>query len=490
MTSGAGGGRKGIRECPIFHPTPEEFSNFEKYVLSIEPQCLEYGICKVVPPVGWKPRTTPYEDLDDLVLTGPVRQEALGHSGTYQCMNVTQKPLTIGEYRMLARKEENLPPMPELLTLTPEQRAKEDFLELEKKYWQGFAGAKPPVYGADHFGHGTFFEESAGAWNLSRLDSLLRRRINITMPGINAPMLYMGMWRATFAWHVEDMDLYSINFLHYGGEKIWYAASAADGPRLERVAASIFPNSANRCGQFLRHKMHIINPALITSAGITLTRVVHRAGEFVISFPFAYHQGFNVSLNCAESCNFASETWVPFGMKVKPCKCAAAEDSARIKMSIFTCEKASAKQRRSNASNANADGANHDIICEMCGKAHAEDTILLCNSCTAGYHMQCLTPALTKRPSGPWLCPDCHKEEEEESRLAEEKASKNRKCCACGSRGEEAAVHHLLASAWAGVSLEFGPAEPGLSFLKIFLSFFFLLFPFLCFASGRRALTA
>lgn len=51
MAEGGGaGGRKGIRECPIFYPTAEEFSNFEQYVLSIEPHCLEHGICKVVPP--------------------------------------------------------------------------------------------------------------------------------------------------------------------------------------------------------------------------------------------------------------------------------------------------------------------------------------------------------------------------------------------------------------------------------------------------------
>ena len=35
-------------------------------------------------------------------------------------------------------------------------------------------------------------------------------------------MLYVGMRRAMFAFHIEDMNLYSINLLHLGSPKSWY----------------------------------------------------------------------------------------------------------------------------------------------------------------------------------------------------------------------------------------------------------------------------
>ncbi|XP_026736700.1 PHD and RING finger domain-containing protein 1-like [Trichoplusia ni] len=46
-------------------------------------------------------------------------------------------------------------------------------------------------------------------------------------------------------------------------------------------------------------------------------------------------------------------------------------------------------------------------ICEVCGSTEHEETMLLCDGCDLGYHMQCLTPPLSEVPIDQWLCPNC-----------------------------------------------------------------------------------
>lgn len=51
--------------------------------------------------------------------------------------------------------------------------------------------------------------------------------------------------------------------------------------------------------------------------------------------------------------------------------------------------------------------AANDAACQGCGSASDPDSMLLCDSCDDGYHMECLQPPLTSVPDGDWDCPTC-----------------------------------------------------------------------------------
>ena len=124
------------------------------------------------------------------------------------------------------------------------------------------------------------------------------------------------------------MDLYSINYIHFGAPKQWYSINQCDAEKFEAVMRSYFPNDHKGCPQFMRHKTFLGSPAALESKGIKVNRLVHHQGEFVITFPFGYHSGYNLGYNCAESVNFATEEWLEIGRNARKCNCA--EDSVNI----------------------------------------------------------------------------------------------------------------------------------------------------------------
>lgn len=46
-------------------------------------------------------------------------------------------------------------------------------------------------------------------------------------------------------------------------------------------------------------------------------------------------------------------------------------------------------------------------MCEVCGGGGDNAAMLLCDRCSCGFHMYCLTPALTSVPAGEWFCSMC-----------------------------------------------------------------------------------
>uniref|UniRef100_A0A672MSN6 [histone H3]-trimethyl-L-lysine(9) demethylase n=1 Tax=Sinocyclocheilus grahami TaxID=75366 RepID=A0A672MSN6_SINGR len=306
-----------FRNIMTFRPTMEEFKDFNQYLVYMESQGAQRaGLAKVIPPKDWKPRRN-YDDIDDFVIQAPIQQMVAGQSGLFTQYNIQKKPLTVQEFRRLANSD---------MYCTPRYLNYED---LERKYWKNLTFVSP-IYGADV--SGTLYDE----WNIGHLNSILdviEEDCGVSIQGVNTPYLYFGMWKTSFSWHTEDMDLYSINYLHFGEPKSWYAIPPEHGKRLERLAIGFFPNSFKSCEAFMRHKMTLISPSVLKKYSIPFDKITQEAGEFMITFPYGYHAGFNHGFNCAESTNFASIRWINYGKVATQCTCS--KDMVKISMDPF-----------------------------------------------------------------------------------------------------------------------------------------------------------
>lgn len=54
-------------------------------------------------------------------------------------------------------------------------------------------------------------------------------------------------------------------------------------------------------------------PAELCASGVKVVRALQEQGEFVVTFPRAYHAGFSHGCNIGEAVNFATSHWLSFG---------------------------------------------------------------------------------------------------------------------------------------------------------------------------------
>lgn len=326
-------------EILVFRPTYEEFQHFARYVTSIQPY-VTAGICKVIPPAQWwavMESEIKSEVVDSMIIESPARQNVFGAKGVYKVLNVTEKNRTVKSFREFAQQKQPY----DLLGLSyihdnnnssNNSGHNATTEEVARKFWKNIT-YDAPIYGGDM--PGSFMKDKAKIkqWNLNNLGTLLDLPFVPKILGMNTPYLYFGMWKALFALHTEDLDLFSINFLHFGAAKYWYSVPPRYASNVESLAQRCFREDYQECSQFLRHKSYLLSPTVLAANGIPCYHTQQNQGEFILTFPQAYHFGFNSGFNCAESTNFALETWLPYGLKAQFCKCV--EYAVKLNLKAF-----------------------------------------------------------------------------------------------------------------------------------------------------------
>lgn len=242
--------------------------------------------------------------------------------------------------------------------------------DVESEFWRLVADIEETVeveYGADIHctTHGSGFPTaerhpndpySTDPWNLNILplhpDSLFRH-IKSDISGMTVPWVYVGMIFSTFCWHNEDHYAYSANYQHFGATKTWYGIPGADAEKFEAAMKEAVPELFETQPDLLFQLVTLLPPEQLKKAGVRVFALDQRAGQFVITFPQAYHAGFNHGFNFNEAVNFAPSDWEPFGLsgvdrlrdfRRQPCfshdelLCTAAEGTTNSNLTIPTAK--------------------------------------------------------------------------------------------------------------------------------------------------------
>ncbi|GLT58549.1 hypothetical protein SLA2020_314340 [Shorea laevis] len=313
-----------IPECPVYFPTKEEFEDPLVYLQKIAPEASRYGICKIVSPVF---ATVPAgvvltKEKAGFKFTTRVQPLRLAEWDTDDKVTffMSGRNYTFRDFEKMANK---------VFSRRYYSAGCLPTTYLEKEFWQEIACGKTETveYACDV--DGSAFSSSPSdplgnsKWNLKKLPRLSKsilRLLETAIPGVTDPMLYIGMLFSMFAWHVEDHYLYSINYHHCGASKTWYGIPGEAALKFEKVVkehvyTSDILSTDGEDGAFdvLLGKTTLFPPNILLDHGVPVYKAVQNPGEFVITFPRAYHAGFSHGFNCGEAVNFAIGDWFPLG---------------------------------------------------------------------------------------------------------------------------------------------------------------------------------
>ncbi|XP_022770021.1 lysine-specific demethylase REF6-like isoform X2 [Durio zibethinus] len=302
---------KSLPLAPEYRPSLAEFQDPIAYIFKIEKEASQYGICKIIPPVPPAPKRTAIGNLNRSLVaraaanassdskpapTFTTRQQQIGFCPRKQ--RPVQKPVwQSGEYYTFQEFEAKAKSFERNYLKRYSKKGSLSALEVETLFWKATVDkpfsveyandmpgsafvpldSKKSSVGGREAGEGVTVGETP--WNMravSRAKGSLLRFMKEEIPGVTSPMVYIAMLFSWFAWHVEDHDLHSLNYLHMGAAKTWYGV-----PRDAAVAFEEVVRVDGYAGEFnplvtfstLGEKTTVMSPEVFICAGVPCCRV-------------------------------------------------------------------------------------------------------------------------------------------------------------------------------------------------------------------------
>ncbi|MBA0662292.1 hypothetical protein Goklo_006450, partial [Gossypium klotzschianum] len=270
-----------IPQCPVFRPLIEDFKDPFVFLHTIAPQASKYGMCKIVS--TWK-ASVPASDVLMKEQRGFEFKSYIQHLRLHE-WNVSDMPnffITQSAYNYQSfektaneafAKRFGADKTTSTTALSP--------VYLEKQYWGEMArGTATVEYGVNIDG---------SAFSSHPNDPLGQSNGNLkTFPQLPSCSLQLLDYQIP------------INYHHSGAPKTWYGVPGHAASQFDKVARDYVydPDILSHIGKagasaLLVEKTTMFPPNILLQHNVPVHKAVQMAGEYVITFPRAYHAEFS-----------------------------------------------------------------------------------------------------------------------------------------------------------------------------------------------------
>ncbi|KAG7392341.1 PHD and RING finger domain-containing protein 1 [Phytophthora pseudosyringae] len=104
------------------------------------------------------------------------------------------------------------------------------------------------------------------------------------------------------------------------------------------------------------------------------------------------------------------------------------------------------------------DEEEQQTACQVCKRSHRESEIMLCDDCSAEFHIFCLDPPLPQVPDETWFCPECSVKHPAAAAAVDVKEEEARTAGVSAGTGDSAAAAPTSASTASAATATAGPS--------------------------------